>query len=116
MRLGIVTSFTTLLINVCLNYILIYGNFGAPRLGVQGAAIATLIARIVELGIVLVYVFLVDKKIRIRPSQLLPTDWKMVKQYLRIGLPVLGSNAMWGIAMAVQTSILGHMGGTAIAR
>lgn len=63
----------------------------------------------------MVYVFLVDKKIRIRPSQLLPTDWKMVKQYLRIGLPVLGSNAMWGIAMAVQTSILGHMGGTAIA-
>ena len=44
-RIGFLVSGSTLVINVCLNYLLIYGNFGAPRLGSQGAAIATLTSR-----------------------------------------------------------------------
>lgn len=114
-KLGVFTSLSTLCINVFLNYILIYGNWGAPRLGVQGAAIATLTARLIELMIVLFYVFRIDKKLRLRCSQLIPTDKDLLRQYLRVGLPVLGSNGIWGIAMAVQTAILGHMGATAIA-
>ena len=114
-KLGILTSFSTLCINVFLNYILIYGNWGAPQLGVQGAAIATLTARMVELAIVLIYVFRIDKKLLLRFSQLIPTDKNLLLQYLRVGLPVLGSNGIWGLAMAVQTAILGHMGATAIA-
>ena len=63
-RIGFLVSGSTLVINVCLNYLLIYGNFGAPRLGSQGAAIATLTSRIVEFGIICFYLKAVDRKIR----------------------------------------------------
>lgn len=52
-KIGYVISFSTLCINVCLNYLLIYGHFGFPELGVRGAAVATLASRTVELFIVL---------------------------------------------------------------
>ena len=51
-KIGYVTAFSTLCINVSLNYLLIYGRWGFPELGVRGAAIATLISRCVELLIV----------------------------------------------------------------
>ena len=54
-RIGFITSVAALVVNVCLNYVLIYGHFGAPRLGVSGAAIATLIARVVEFVMVVAY-------------------------------------------------------------
>ena len=46
--IGYVISFSTLCINICLNYLLIYGNCGFPELGVQGAAVATLVSRCIE--------------------------------------------------------------------
>ncbi len=52
-RIGYMISGSTLVINVCLNYLLIYGNLGFPEMGVRGAACATLIARCVELIIVI---------------------------------------------------------------
>ena len=54
-KIGFMVSASTLVVNVCLNYILIYGNFGAPRLGVRGAAIATLTARVLEFVITFLY-------------------------------------------------------------
>ncbi len=114
-NIGFYVSVSTLFINVFLNYVLIYGNFGAPRLGVQGAAIATLTARIVELIAVLIYVKFFDKKLNLRIRSFGKVDGEMFKDYMKVGLPVIGSNAMWGVAMSVQTAILGHLGSTAIA-
>ena len=48
--IGTVMSCSTICINVCLNYCFIYGNFGAPELGIVGAAVATLVSRLVELA------------------------------------------------------------------
>mgnify|MGYP000128610608 CR=1 FL=1 len=47
-KIAFYLSVSTLVINCCINYVLIYGKFGAPRLGVTGAAVGTLVARIVE--------------------------------------------------------------------
>ena len=114
-RIGFIVSGSTLIINICLNYILIYGNFSAPRMGIKGAAVATLISRIAELFIILIYLKWKDQKIHIQFKNLIPLDVILFKDYLRVGIPVIISNSLWGVAMAVQTGILGHMGARAIA-
>lgn len=114
-KIGFVVSLSTLVINVCLNYILIFGNFGAPRLGAQGAAIATLISRIVETCIMIFYVAFIDKKIHLRFMDIIKPGTALIKSYAKTGYPLLLSNAVWGFAMSVQTAILGHMGPEVIA-
>lgn len=114
-KIGVAISMSTLLVNVCLNYVLIFGSFGFPRLGSAGAAIATLVSRMIEFAIIAVYVFCKEKKLRIRLKDLVLFDKQLVRDYIRVAMPVIMSGATWGIAMGVQTSILGHMGGTAIA-
>lgn len=69
--IGTIMSISTICINVCINYCLIYGNFGAPELGIVGAAIASLISRIVELGIILIYVLFIDKKLKMKLMDIL---------------------------------------------
>lgn len=109
-RIGFTVSVCTLVVNVTLNYMLIFGNFGAPVMGIRGAAVATLIARLVEMGVLVTYTGAIDTKIRVRLRDFLSHwDTSLVKDYVRVGLPVFGSSAMWGIAQAIQTAILGHM-------
>ena len=114
-RIGFITSVIALVVNVCLNYMLIYGHFGAPRLGVRGAAIATLISRVVEFAIVLIYTLFMDKKICMKLKDFLVFDKGLFRDFIRSGLPVIMTNAFWGIAMAVQTAILGRMSASVVA-
>lgn len=114
-RIGFIVSVVTLVANVSLNYILIFGKLGAPALGITGAAIATLISRVLELVVVAVYVRCFDRKIRLRLSHLLcRSDPALLRDYVRIGLPVFASGGIWGVAQAIQTAILGHMDGDVI--
>lgn len=114
-KIGFTISLSTLIINVCLNYLFIYGHFGFPSWGVRGSAVATLTARIMECLIVLIYLKRFDRKIGFSFSDFLHFDRSLFRQYIKVGSPILISNALWGLAMAVQTSILGHMGAAAIA-
>lgn len=115
-KIGFVISCSTLCVNVCLNYLFIYGNFGAPELGIRGAAFATLTARIIELVIVYLYIKRFDKKIRLRLKDFCAkVDRSILPVFLKLIWPLLISNALWGIGMAMQTAILGHLGASAIA-
>jgi putative MATE family efflux protein len=120
-RIGFFVSLSTLVINVCLNYLLIYGHFGMPRMGVRGSAVATLTARIIEFAIVLFFLKRADSRIELRLRDYLTLD-KAPSAARRpsasrrcVRSTILLSNALWGLAMAVQASILGHMGEAAIA-
>ena len=113
--IGTVMSISTICINAVLNYCLIFGNFGAPQMGIVGAAVATLVSRTVELLIILVYVFFVDRKLKSKPSELLRFDFTYLKDYFKVAAPVMLSGLLWGIAQAAQTAVLGHISAVVIA-
>ncbi len=109
--IGFVNSLSALFINGVLNYILIYGKWGAPELGAAGAAIATLVSRMVEFIIVLVYLAFFDKKLHVKAGELLSwhMDKEIFRKFMEAGLPVILSGGSWGIAQGMQTAILGRL-------
>lgn len=114
-RIGMIVSSSALVINVLLNYCLIFGRLGMPRMGVEGAALATLIARLAELGIVAVYATRTDKKLGIRIRTLLKSSAPLIRDYKKHATPVILSGFSWGIAMFLQTAVLGRMGSASVA-
>lgn len=113
--IGPVLSGISLILNICLNYIFIYGKFGAPEMGVAGAALATLTSRIVEVVIILAYVFLGDKKLRLKLTDLLRFDFTNLGMYLKAALPVTGTLLSFALGVSAQTAILGHSSTAALA-
>lgn len=113
--IGTIMSVSTIVINVCLNYCLIYGNLGAPELGILGAAVATLVSRSVELLIIFGYVLFIDRKLRIKLRELLSVDLTYLRDYFKVAFPVIITGALWGVAQGAQTAVLGHIGAAVIA-
>lgn len=112
---GTIMSVSTICINVCLNYCLIYGNFGAPELGIVGAAMATLVSRIVEMIIIMIYLFAVDKKLKMTWKELLAFDFTYLQDYIKVATPITMTGLLWGVAQAAQTAVLGHISASVIA-
>ena len=108
-KIGYIISASTLCINICLNYVLIYGHFGAPALGVRGAAIATLVSRTVELLIVIWFLKFREHTLRLNWRKLLFIDTSYIKDYIHVSLPMLVTQTMWGASSIIQTAILGNM-------
>ncbi|MBQ4383429.1 MAG: MATE family efflux transporter [Firmicutes bacterium] len=109
-------SLSALGINVLANYALIYGRLGFPEMGSAGAALATLIARIAELAILIVYLSRRNRLgLRLRDFFRKITDTRLVKDYFRVIFPIFVNGFLWGMNTSCQNSILGHMTATAIA-
>lgn len=108
-------SVMTLLVNCGINYGLIFGHFGAPCMGAKGAAVGTLAARVLECVVLIWYVIKKDEKLRLRLKDYLSTDKVLVWDYIKIVVPILIVQGLWGVNTALQTVILGHMTAAAIA-
>lgn len=107
-------SSSAVIINIILNAILIFGLFGAPRLGIVGAACATVTARLVEL----VWAYFAVRHahhVAIRWSGILHTSKVLTKDFWYYTTPALGAALVWGIAFVLYSVILGHMGSDAVA-
>ncbi len=113
--IGPVLSAFSLVTNICLNYIFIFGKLGSPEMGIEGAALATLISRVAELVLVFIYVFLGDKKLRLSPKDVLRFDSNHLRLYLKVTLPVVGALLTFSLGISAQTVILGHTTSAAIA-
>ena len=114
-KIALRVSVVSLLVNVSINYLLIGGRLGFPEMGARGAAVGTLVARVVECAIVAVFLFTREKRLDIRLKDWLRVDRAMLKDYVRVSTPILFAAAVWGVSNAVQTVILGHMDASAIA-
>lgn len=107
-------SSSAVIINIILNAILIFGLFGAPRLGIVGAAYATVTARLVEL----VWAYFAVRHahhVAIHWSGILHTSKILTKDFWYYTTPALGAALVWGIAFVLYSVILGHMGSDAVA-
>ncbi|MDR0220414.1 MAG: MATE family efflux transporter [Lachnospiraceae bacterium] len=108
-RFSVVTQLATLFISAGLNYLLIFGNGGFPRLEHRGAAISTLTARTVELLLVLGFLFFIDKRVKFRPRDVLLWNKQLFVDLARFGAPVVINEVMWALGISVQAAILGHI-------
>lgn len=109
-RIGLFVSSASLVIDVALNYILIFGKLGFDAMGVKGAALATLIARICETIIAFTYVRFIDKKLRFRIKMLKHIDLGLLKDFLKYGTPLILGQLVWGTNLFSNSVILGHLG------
>ncbi|MFP4331041.1 MAG: MATE family efflux transporter [Spirochaetaceae bacterium] len=100
----------SILLNILGNYILIFGVFGFPALGVTGAAIATAIARLIEMGIILSVVYLRRSPVAASFREL--TDWsaEFVKRFVRRASPVVANELLWATGFTMYTVVFGRMG------
>ncbi len=114
-RIAMCLSVVTFFVNCGINYVLIYGHFGAPELGARGAAVGTLIARIIECTVLIIFVVTKEKKLNLRLKDYLHFDRVLCKDYFKITAPMLVVQGLWGLNTALQTVILGHMTAAAIA-
>ena len=116
LKLPTLINALALICNTVLNYGLIFGNFGLPRLGVSGAAIATLIARFVEFVLMLLFVYgSGDHPLAVSAHGLLHVDVTLFKKLMRTALPVVASEGAWSIGTSVFYIAYGLLGTSAIA-
>lgn len=105
----------SLLSNVILNAILIFGLMGCPALGIKGAAIATASSRYIEFIIVLIYSLKINDVLKIKIKNLLRTDKILIKDFLHFALPVTLNELMWGGGISAINAIIGHLGSSVVA-
>lgn len=105
---------TAFALNIFLNAVFIFGLFGAPRLGAAGVAMATALSRIVEL----LGCFLVSarrKNVKLLPGDVLLHNAALQSDFIRLAMPAMGNDVIWGVAFSMYAVILGHLGNDAVA-
>ena len=114
-KLPLYVSIGAFSLNLVANYVLIFGKFGFPKMGVAGAAIATLISRIFETTIICGYLLVKDEKIGFRFKHLFMKTGDLIGEYIRISIPVLVSDAILAFGNNAVAMVIGRLGQTFVA-
>ncbi len=97
-------------VNIFANWVFIFGKFGFPAMGVKGAALGTLCARVVELTVCAVYLLKIDKVLCYRLNNVLKRpDGPLFHEFIRLGLPAIISDSLLAFAGTAISIIIGHM-------
>ena len=101
--------------NIFFNWIFIFGNLGAPRMEVAGAALGTLLARILEALVTGIYFFVIDERIHLKVHDLTMKCGDLLHEYFQICIPVLVSDSLLGFGNSVSSMVMGHIGASFVA-
>lgn len=105
----LITSIICFFVNIFFNWVFIFGHLGAPEMQIAGAALGTLIARVVETAIIGIYVLKVDKNIGFRIRDLFGSCGGLLPTYLKYSIPVLISDGMLALGNTMVSIIIGHI-------
>ncbi len=111
---GTVLNAVTISFDIFLNAVLIFGLFGAPKLGIIGVAASTSISRVLEL-IACIVISHFSKDIKLNLRFMFIRNKLLFKDFIRLSLPALGNDVSWGVAFSMYSVIIGHMGADAVA-
>lgn len=107
-------SSITVVLNILLNAIFIYGAFGIRGMNVRGAALATLIARIAELLLAVIFSYR-PGFIKLKVNELFVRNKQLSRDFMKCSGPILGASLVWGIGFTSYSSFMGHLGTDAAA-
>ena len=105
------------LVNLCLNYVLIFGHFGFEAMGVRGAAIATVISRFVELAIIMIWTHMHLERNRFAAGLFTKCTMtgKLVRQIIVKGMPLMFNELLWSMGIAILNQCYSMRGLDAVA-
>ena len=113
-RISMVLNIMAFVLNIILNAVFIFGWFGAPKMGVAGVALATMLSRVIEL-IGCFAVSLSQKEIKLDFGYMLRHNRLLQHDFIRLSLPAMGNDVVWGLAFSMYSVIMGHMGSDVVA-
>ena len=114
-RFPLVLSIVTFFVNVFFNWVFIYGRLGAPEMQIEGAALGTVIARLVECGSLVTYFFVFDKRIGYRIKDFFMKCGDHVRVYITYAIPVMVSDTLLALGNSAVSIIMGHIGASFVA-
>ena len=111
--LPMIASVVAVIVNFCINYILIFGHFGFPQLGVSGAAIGTVVSRVIEMSINIIGGY---RNTYLKEAMVLKkVPLSLTKEMLKRGLPLLYNEILWSISIALISQSYSTRGIIAVA-
>ncbi len=114
-RIAFICSIVSLILNCSINWLLIFGNMGCPELGITGASIGTIVSRIAEFLIILIYVLKKDKVLKLFSENPFKKDKNLSRDYRKAATVMIFTELCWSVATPIQSAILGSMSANAIA-
>lgn len=114
-KIPMLISVIALAINTILNYLLVYGYFDMPKLGTNGSAIATLIARTIEMILMITVVYSQKLIIAAKVREMLDLSIDFVKNFFKITAPVILNESMWSLGVSMYAIVYARMGTEVIA-
>jgi len=110
-RLGLYILSLSMVTNTFLNWVLIFGKLGAPAMGVEGGALATLIARAIGLSVMLIHATC-NRRFRLQPTLCLRPGQALIKKFIHYASPVVLNETLWGLGTGLYPTVMGHMEGS----
>ncbi len=109
-----VVSSIAVVINIILNALFIFGLFNIPKMEAEGAALATVIARIIELLLALI-IFKGSKCLKYNVLNIFKLDFKLEKEFFKVSKNLILNEFIWGAGITIYSIIIGHLGSEATA-